>query len=236
VGSSRSHPKTSKRQGNNGLKSGFGIGNNQISVLGCIMKKQLVAYLRNQGPICYEMQILNIEYRSSLELITQQLLGSGLLWYWRSSRSYESADAYKDLNLPEERPLTQLTPGSASSLVEDFSELDIDGQGRFIAIFGLDQNSVSRGLDTLGLQSALNNFLQREQGPIRVVVIRIGDMRPQYIFVPHYPIEAVGELLENWGITSTKVEKERPYKKLNEAKLESVIEAIQTEENRKEDE
>ena len=71
------------------------------------------------------------------------------------------------------------------------------------------------------LEFALKTFAELEQGPLRIVVIQVGDS-DEYIFVPHHPVESVATLLDRWRITSGAIDT-KPYARLNTVKLELLI-------------
>jgi len=124
---------------------------------------------------------------------------------------------------PEKRPPTLLTEHSAAVFLEDTLERDVDGYGRFLAIFGVDKNAVASITDESLLKAALTDFSRTEGGPIRIVVVQIGDSVLEHIFVPHKRIEAVGQLFEAWGINERAIKWKLPYKLLYLARLESLF-------------
>ena len=65
------------------------------------------------------------------------------------------------------------------------------------------------------LESALKMFAELEQGPLRIVVIQVGDSFK-------HPVESGASLLDRWGITSGAI-KTKPYARLNTVKLELLI-------------
>lgn len=180
----------------------------------------MIVYIRNRGPICYEVPLF--DNHALLAELPRQLLSSDLSWCWESMRLGPMASTSDVPDLPPKRPVTQLTLGNAASLIGDFRERNIDGYGRFVAIFGVDPDTVVTLLDEARLRSALYNYSTQEEGPIRIVLIQIGDQINDYIFVPHRPIEPVSRLLETWGIHPAAVYKTRRYKKLGVVTLESL--------------
>ncbi len=190
------------------------------------MDKRLTAYLRNQGPICYETEILDLNNKQALEEWTKQLFDIGLGWYWESARARPPAEGSPYLYLPEQRPLTLLNSISLESFLDDLSERDVDGYARFFAVFGVDTDVALNVLDDAQFRSALNSFLKDEEGPIRITVIQIGDSPWEHVYVSHNPIKPVQELLESWKIIPSAEKQERPYKHLNIARFESILEPI----------
>ncbi len=157
-----------------------------------------------------------------MEEWTKRLLSVELSWYWESARSGPPEDSSQYTYLPEERSLTLLDMNNVKTFLDDLSERDIDGYARFIAIFGLDVDASPSSLGSAQFRSMVSNFLKHEEGPIRVVVIQIGDSPWEQVYVTHNPIESVRRLLECWEITSSAINRKRPYEQLNTAKLESV--------------
>jgi hypothetical protein len=178
----------------------------------------LTVYTRSRGPICYEKQLLDMGNEKTIDELVHQLLVSHLRWYWESSPSHCLPDYYRDHKVPQARPLTCLMINNATALMDDFKEVDLEVYGRFIALFGVDGGE----LRSDSLKDALTAFTHAEQGPIRIAITRIEDVRPQYIFVPHNQIEPVRLLLEQWGIMPSNIKNAYLYKRLRLAKLESL--------------
>ena len=172
----------------------------------------MTAYLRDRGPICYEKQIFDIDKESLLEF-TERLLASGLTWHWESQPAHKEYGGVK-------RAATMLTSNVVPDFIDDLLEEDADGYGRAIALFGLDPDRESTVFDEAARQEMLAEFTQSEEGPIHAVIIRIEDIRDQYIYVRHRPIEPVGDLLASWEITSSTKMHTRHYEKLRGARLE----------------
>lgn len=181
----------------------------------------IIVYSREVGPICYEVPLWE---RS--EKIPSELLSSGLVWHWGSALNEASADNFKDLNLPSERALTLLTSDNAGVLRWDFKERDLDGCGRYIHLIGADRDQSEHLLEIGGLRRDLESFINKERGPIRLVIIQHGDCPTALVFVSHNPTALATELLETWGVIPSAVTKTYPYKMLNLAKLESMWKSL----------
>lgn len=180
-------------------------------------------YVRDHQPVCFEVDVFNNEHM--LDVLPERLLTSGLTWYWQSVREKPLADSRAVRDVPSVRLSTRLTPDHVTLLLDDFREVDIDGDGRAIDLFGVDSNVGLSHLDGVHLRPALEAFLAREDGPIRIVIIQIHDTSQQYFFVPHDPIESVRILLASWGIDPSSPYKRRPYKHLYGAALEAQLES-----------
>jgi len=172
-------------------------------------KSQIIAYWRERGVICYEVPLYTSEASPTLDFISL-LQSCGLIWYWESARDGEVSEFSPVKHLPGERPLTQLTDENAETLLDDFREFDIEGYGRGITLFGCDQATI---LTQNQLHAALKQFVFFESGPIRIVLLRIGDTANKFIFVPHNPVPPVLTLLNAWGIAKEQVNSTFPYGK-----------------------
>lgn len=182
----------------------------------------LTVYLRDQGAICYEAQLFNPADKRSVARFIQQLLPTSVGWIWESLRTGPVGINSEVRDLPPKRSLTVFDSNNANSLIDDILEENDEGYGRFVAIFGVDSNARDLLLDINRLRVALQDFSKGEEGPIRIAVIRICDMREQYTFVPRNPIGPIKQLLMAWGIAALENAKTRNYKKLYLARLESI--------------
>jgi hypothetical protein len=178
-------------------------------------------FKRDDGVICYVAPIFG-DKRCVYEL-PSYLLSLGVPCYWASERSGAVALDSEAQDLPANRGFTLLIENNASSLVQDFLEHDIDGDGRFITIVAMDGSRSSQPLDYILLQPTLERFAAHEEGPIRMVMVKLNDTFNAHIFVPHKPIETVGMLLVDLGLTSSTNREIRSYKSLRLAKLESLF-------------
>ena len=141
-------------------------------------------------------------------------LNSELEWYWSRARS-RPVDDRQFASRPSEVLLTPVNAQSINNLIDDFRERDVDGCGRSIQLIAWDRHADIRSAEAL--RSALDTFTEYEQGPLRMVVIQVGDS-PEYIFVPHDPAESVSDVLEELGVASAEVDK-KPYERLNMVRL-----------------
>lgn len=181
--------------------------------------KGIRVYVRDRGPICYEAPAFNEP--EFLRRVPQQLLLSGLAWYWKSARGQEPAVGWAARGLPAERSLTHLTRETVPGLEDDFWEDDVDGNGRYITLAATDGAPAPPLEDGEPLRRALQAFVDREEGEVRAAVLRMNDVTSGYIFVPHAPVEAVLRLLRTWGITSATVCEQYRYERLYLAQLEN---------------
>lgn len=178
-------------------------------------------YSRPKGAVAYEIHVT--PNREAVIDLSTGLLSSYLRCYWASARSRSLNADSKFVNRAEQTSLTELTVSTKKVFVDDFLERDVDGYGRSAFVLGTDQGQSFITMD--GLKKALERFADHEEGPIRVVIIQVGDS-PEYVFVPHEPTESVARLLRNWGVDSPNKITKRPYERLHLVKLESLVEPL----------
>lgn len=190
------------------------------------MGKELTVYLRENGPICYEVEVLPMNDRQSLDKWTSELFDIKLTWYWESGRARPKVKHSQYSYLPEFRPPTILDISTKEIFLDDLSERDVDEYARFIVIFGVDSNSQTPISDVTHLKSALREFLTLERSQIRIIIIQIGDSPWENVFVPHRPAQPVKQVLRKWGIDESLIRRKRSYEELYNAKLELLAESI----------
>jgi len=178
-------------------------------------------YFREDGPICYETQLLTHERDASS--MAKDFLSSNLNWYWMSSRNEDAIKEDKVWNLPKIRPITLLTPENEQLLVRDLLEEDKDCCYGWIFLIAIDKAQTIKTNDEL--KNSLKVFLE-EKSPIRCVINRIEVMDPHYIFVPHNPSSEMQKLLNSWGLYKGSERKTYKYKRLRLAKLECMIDGV----------
>ena len=177
---------------------------------------------REDGVVCYETPLFRDEsadWRPRRELCDQLLSAGELAWYWASVRD-KRVDPATNLVQPANRPLTRLTTANSDDLVKDAEEPWVQGYERWICLLGVDDQFDLTALDSSDISRLFVDFAMRESEPIRIVVAQPGDMTPDYIFVPHQPVEAIADLLRRWSITGPVRTKRRPYKRLGVMQIE----------------
>jgi hypothetical protein len=188
-------------------------------------KFKSTVYLRNQGPIaCTARVFYDPEVRTQFP---EQLLASGLGWCWESGRRDPTNYSHSDPNLPVVRPVTLLTADNINVFLDDLRERDADDFGRWIYVFGTDQQAISALLEPEGFRASILKFLNEESGPVRIVLAQVSDMNYEYIFVPHEPLESVRRLLDSWGVDLNSPSRTRRYEQLYTAKLESLLHIVE---------
>lgn len=174
-------------------------------------------YSRFNGPICFESNVFGAE--ENLVALEKSLPSSELDWFWASaSRSIAISDSES-----KDRRLTRVDDKSVAQLIADFRERDSDGYGRSIVLMGCEKGCQLSSRTELAL--ALEAFTKREEGPLLLLVIQVGDS-PEYVYVPHQFPDSVSTILQEWQVDASDVEKELPYERLNLLKLETVGKSI----------
>lgn len=182
------------------------------------MERPLQRFLRDQGVICYEIELSDREFNE----LFQELQASGLVWYWHSQRNYEAAEEWLALNLPEFRDFTLLSYESKRDLQNDFLEGDIGDYGREITLYGFEAGyDPPSTLDITFIREIVKRFIVEEEGPLKIVINQIGDSFVAHLFVPHILDPNVERLLEVWDVLPNADKyKTRAYKHLYLAALE----------------
>lgn len=176
------------------------------------------AYVRDRGVICIEASVFSND-AATVDAV-QKLCASELAWLWESERSGRQAKAHVCWNLPAQRAMTRLDASASSDLVRDLAERNEKGYGRFVALFGADQESVVEILsDDRSFLAALGDYTFRETGPIRAAIVQVGDSPSDHIYLPHQPVGAVLRILESVRVPQD-AEHVRRYEALHAIALE----------------
>jgi len=180
-------------------------------------------YHRDTGPICYEAELF--QDAEGLTEFIQTLLSGGLEWYWTSARQYEPLEEYKSWNLPDWRSSTYLTRDTSNLLHQDFLEEDVDYTKRGVELIGVNTGT-SLSINKTEFEKVIEDFLNDRNSAIKVIINRICDTRPLYVFVPQKPVPELTDLLNRWNLRKDNVEHQRRYRALHLAKLEDMKEGI----------
>ncbi len=156
------------------------------------------------------------------DLLVQALLSSRLTWCWRSDRQYEVAEWSPVKNLPKKRSMTLLTPQSASLLLDDLLEEDVEGQWRGITLFGMDMSNATCP-DENALKLYLKQLSETGNGPLKLVMVFIEDDKDTYIFVGQHRDAAVEDILAHLGVRLDAIKHKRKYSELRFARLENLF-------------
>lgn len=156
-----------------------------------------MCYLRENGPIAYELPLFAPEPRPAVEA----MLETGLAWYWRP----EGADA-----------AGEWTHLSRWSLAAYLGDLERGG----VLTTGVDAADAPPNAVDAIVAGWLRGFASEGASPAHVVV----QHRPpaDRLFVAQQPIEPVRELLQAWGIDRAKATR-RAYARLRGETLEDTI-------------
>lgn len=123
---------------------------------------------------------------------------------------------------PNLRALTILPKDNTCSLAQQLRERDQDGYGRFVALMGMELHNAPSRIDPNAAWTVLRDFSSYESGPIKIVIVQLGDSPNELIFFTHNPPVAVQRLISSWEIDPKKVKRIKPYKCLHEASLEKM--------------
>ena len=162
---------------------------------GARRRAPLICYLRENGPIAYEVPIFAADARAAVEA----MLATGLVWYWRSTGT-----AVADW--------TQLTRWSLAAFLPD-----LDGPGVFAV--GIDQTDAPTGATDAMVNGWLRPFCGEQPTPAHVFIHRTP--AADRVFVEQQPPEPVRELLQAWGIDRARAER-RAYARLKSDGLEDL--------------
>lgn len=166
----------------------------------------------DRSPVFYELVFVDND--ELLEALPQQLLESGLRWYWESEREWSFAVAVDMPELPAKRKLTPLTSDNGYDLVNDFLEQDVGGDARYVLMVGVDPGvEPSTLIHPIGMRSALTAFSRGELSPIQMVVVQVKDIEPALVYVSSKPSEGIERLLNAWAVTSWRPVAKRRYEK-----------------------
>jgi hypothetical protein len=161
----------------------------------------LVCYLRENGPIAYEVPLFTADPRSAVEA----MLATGLTWYWRANAPSSSAGEW-----------TQLTRWSLGAFLADVERGDV-------LTVGIDSSDAPAGALDVAVAGWLRPFCSEQPGPAHVFIAR--GARRDRVFVAQQPLEAVRDLLQAWGIDRGKAER-RAYARLRGESLEDVTRGL----------
>ena len=183
-----------------------------------LVTHKLTLYERDLGPVCYEAQI--VKSPETLNHLLQCLMSVNLDWFWESQRERELDKGSAGPRLPEHRELTKLHSSNQDELLDDFQEVDVDGNSRFITIFGVEKNKLTEAVE---INSPLQRFVSSESGPVQVILIQVSDSMSQLVYVPHQPVETVDQLQRCFGLLPQLIQHRKPYSHLYLAKIESLL-------------
>ena len=186
----------------------------------------VVAFLRDKGAICYALRLFRDSRGRLLPQRFDEMLGSGLDWYWTSDRTERVSEESALKNLPSPRCLTRLLATTSGDLLNDFEESDVDGYGRHIVMLGLEAGSTERALLGPQFRTSLMHFANEESSPIRIVLYQENDSFENQVFVWRKLSTEIRGILECWDIRPDVIDwwHRRKYSRLGIVRLENLVE------------
>ena len=167
----------------------------------------IVCYLRENGPIAYELTLFGESPRDRVDA----MFDTGLSWYWTTDRADAAA---------EPRDWIELTRWSVPTLLTDLD--GSKGSGRTLIAGVEPQDSrpdLARDIVVWG-----RRFATDDRSPLHVLVHHAAN-QPERIFVAQQPPENVLTLLHAWGIDRARAAR-RAYPRLRDQSLETLIEKL----------
>ncbi|HEX5474394.1 MAG TPA: hypothetical protein VFX12_07020 [Vicinamibacterales bacterium] len=155
----------------------------------------VVCYLRENGPIAYELTLFGAASRP----VVDAMLGTDLAWYWKALA----------------RDWTRLTAWSLAALLADLAE---DATSSLVLV-GLSGPDAPAAPDERHIRRWMRAFAGDASGPAQIVVTRRA-AGTDLVFVAQHPPEAIQNLLPAWGIDRERATR-RSYARLGEASLET---------------
>jgi len=161
-------------------------------------RRSLVCYLRENGPIAYELSLFTSDPRAAVEA----MLATGLAWFWRAGAPSAGGGEW-----------TQLTRWSLGAFLQDLDRGDVES-------VGIDASEAPAGTVDAAVAAWVKPFCAEQPGPAHVFISRTA--AEDRVFVAQQPPEVVRELLQAWGIDRGKAER-RAYARLRGESLEDIV-------------
>ena len=152
----------------------------------------MACYLRENGPIAYELDLFSDNPRERVEA----MLSSGLEWSWHTPS----------------RDWTELTRVSLSAFLGDVSSGEI-------LLAGTEGDATHHTLDNATVKEWIKRFGRLQPSPL-VALISVRSSK-HLLYVQQHASESVNRLLEAWGLDKGSAER-RSYARLGPLALESV--------------
>jgi len=160
----------------------------------------VVCYLRENGPIAYELALFGADARPRVEA----MIDSGISWLWKAGAGAT-------------REWTELSRISLSAFLSDAS-----AQGRSLLLVGLDGDAPV-DVDDRRIAGWLQHFARIQPSPVAALITSQGAL--DRLFVQQHATDVVNQLLDSWGIDKRETDR-RAYARLGPASLESVAKAL----------
>ncbi len=167
----------------------------------------IVCYLRENGPIAYELALFAANPRDRVDA----MFDTGLSWYWTTERVGDAAESGEWI---------ELTRWSMAALLGDLAASDTL------------RKTVVAGVEPLDTRPDLNRdivawgrrFASDDKSPLHVLVHHAAT-GPEHVFVSQQPPEHVLTLLHAWGIDRARADR-RAYPRLRDQSLEALLEKL----------
>lgn len=164
----------------------------------------IVCYLRENGPIAYELAIFGENSRERVEAMFE----TGLSWYWSTGQSGGPAE------------WIELTRWSMGALLADLAP---SPPARHVLIAGIDPQDARADL-ARDLAEWGRRFATDDRSPLHVLIQHV-PANPAHVFVAQHPPEHVLALLQAWGIDRARATR-RAYPRLRDRTLETILDKL----------
>jgi len=160
-----------------------------------------VCYLRENGPIAYESDVLGRDPRER----AAALLATDLAWYWRTIVSGGGV-----------REWTRLTAWSLAALLADVSHATGVIPPALVLI-GVDAADTPSEVDDARATQWMRRFDGGADRPLHAVITR-HPPDPELLFVAQHPPDGIVQVLHAWGIDRDRVDRQA-YARLRDRSL-----------------
>lgn len=168
----------------------------------------LVCYLRENGPIAYESDVLGRDPRER----AAALLATDLAWYWRTM-----------VSSGEVREWTRLTTWSLAALLADISHANGVVPPALVLI-GVESGDAPSSVDDSRAMQWIRRFDGGADRPLHAVIGR-RPPDPELLFVAQHPPHGVVQLLQAWGIDRDRADRQ-PYARLKHRSLDDLARTL----------
>lgn len=165
----------------------------------------VVCYLRENGPIAYELGLFGDDPREPIEAMFE----TGLSWYWTTLGERERAEAVD---------WTELTRWSMAAMQRDVSR----SPAADVVVIGIDPQD-ARGDFGAELRSWGRHFATDAPSHLHILIFRSGPM--ELVFVAQQTTETIRSLLQAWAIDRARAER-RAYVRLKDQSLETILDRL----------
>ncbi len=167
-----------------------------------------MCYLRENGPIAYESDVLGRDPRER----AGALLATDLAWYWRTMGTVGGV-----------REWTRLTAWSLAALLADVSH----AYGVVpppLVLIGLDGGDAPSEVEDGRATQWMRRFDGGADRPLHAVIARHAP-DPELLFVAQHPPDGVVQLLQAWGIDRDRADRQA-YARLRDRSLTALAQRL----------